>query len=83
LPFSDNEELLHEQFHYAYQVERAKFDEILLRHAVRLGVDVREEHRVAGVIHEAIAWAPTSNGSAPRTISPANGSATASCARIR
>jgi halogenation protein CepH len=38
-----------EKFHkanYAFQVERAKFDDILLRNAKNKGVDVREEHRV-------------------------------------
>src|SRR5580692_4729302 len=34
---------------YAYQVERSKFDEILLDHARRMGVDVREQHTVTGV----------------------------------
>lgn len=34
---------------YAYQVERMKFDEILLRHSAKSGVDVREESRVTGV----------------------------------
>lgn len=37
---------------YAYQVERAKFDEILLRNAQRKGVDVREGHEVIGTIYE-------------------------------
>lgn len=50
--FSENEQLQQEQFHYAYQVERSKFDEILLRHAARQGVDVREEHSVQGVVQE-------------------------------
>src|SRR5215213_3452243 len=31
---------------YAYQVERARFDEILLNNARRRGVDVREQHAV-------------------------------------
>ncbi|MFF6877094.1 MULTISPECIES: FAD-dependent oxidoreductase [unclassified Streptomyces] len=45
----------------AYQVERSKFDEILLRHSARLGVDVREgctvtkvlesDDRVSGVVY--------------------------------
>jgi FAD-dependent halogenase len=35
---------------YAYQVERMKFDDILLKHAGKLGVDVREECSVAGVL---------------------------------
>ncbi len=35
---------------HAYQVERSKFDKILLDHARRMGVDVREEHTVTGTI---------------------------------
>ncbi|RSM59611.1 tryptophan halogenase [Actinoplanes sp. ATCC 53533] len=35
---------------FAYQVERARFDEILLRNAQRKGVEVREGCSVAGVI---------------------------------
>jgi FAD-dependent halogenase len=38
---------------YAYQVERSKFDKILLDHARRLGVDVREEHAVTDTIRDA------------------------------
>jgi halogenation protein CepH len=34
---------------YAYQVERSKFDQILLDHARHMGVDVREQHEVADV----------------------------------
>lgn len=37
---------------YAYQVERSRFDEILLRNAAKKGVDVREEHVVEGPISE-------------------------------
>ena len=37
---------------YAYQVERSKFDQILLDHARHMGVDVREEHAVTGVIED-------------------------------
>ncbi|HYV49292.1 MAG TPA: tryptophan 7-halogenase [Myxococcaceae bacterium] len=37
---------------YAYQVERAKFDKILLDNAQRKGVDVREEHTVLDAIEE-------------------------------
>jgi FAD-dependent halogenase len=37
---------------FAYQVERSKFDKILLDHARRKGVDVREEHAVTGTISE-------------------------------
>ena len=33
---------------YAYQVERARFDQILLDNARRRGVDVREQHTVLG-----------------------------------
>lgn len=50
--FEENEQLHLEKFDYAYQVERSRFDEILLRHAQELGVDVREEHAVTGVVHE-------------------------------
>ncbi|GAA4232125.1 NAD(P)/FAD-dependent oxidoreductase [Actinomadura meridiana] len=35
---------------YAYQVERMKFDEILLRHAAASGVDVREQASVGEVV---------------------------------
>ena len=35
---------------FAYQVERSKFDKILLDHARHKGVDVREQHAVTGVI---------------------------------
>ena len=37
---------------HAYQVERSKFDQILLDHARHMGVDVREQHSVSGVIDE-------------------------------
>lgn len=37
---------------YAYQVERSKFDQILLDHARNTGVDVREEHAVTDVIDD-------------------------------
>jgi halogenation protein CepH len=37
---------------YAYQVERAKFDKILLDNAAHKGVDVRQEHRVTELIKE-------------------------------
>jgi halogenation protein CepH len=36
----------------AYQVERMKFDQILLENAKKHGVDVREEHAVTDVIEE-------------------------------
>ncbi len=35
---------------HAYQVERSKFDQILLDHARHVGVDVREQHAVGDVI---------------------------------
>ena len=37
---------------HAYQVVRAQFDEILLRHAAGLGADVREEHRVIELLRD-------------------------------
>jgi len=37
---------------YAYQVERSKFDQILLDNARRKGVDVREQHAVTDVIDD-------------------------------
>jgi FAD-dependent halogenase len=37
---------------HAYQVERSKFDKILLDNARRIGVDVREEHAVADVVRD-------------------------------
>jgi len=37
---------------HAYQVERSKFDQILLDHARHMGVDVREEHAVTDVIDD-------------------------------
>jgi FAD-dependent halogenase len=37
---------------YAYQVERSKFDKILLDNARRKGVDVREQHAVIDVIDD-------------------------------
>lgn len=40
------------EFNYAYQVERAKFDEILLRNAQRNGVEVREGVAVVGALQE-------------------------------
>jgi len=38
---------------YAYQVERTRFDTILLRNAGRLGAEVREGHRVLGTVRVA------------------------------
>jgi len=40
------------EFNFAYQVERAKFDELLLNNARRHGVQVREETTVTDVIQE-------------------------------
>jgi FAD-dependent halogenase len=37
---------------YGYQVERMKFDDILLRNARGKGVDVRQNHRVTGVLED-------------------------------
>jgi FAD-dependent halogenase len=37
---------------FAYQVERSKFDKILLDHARRMGVDVREEHAVTDTVSD-------------------------------
>lgn len=37
---------------YAYQVERDRFDEMLLRNAARKGADVREQHTVTEVLKE-------------------------------
>lgn len=37
---------------FAYQVERMKFDHILLNNARKKGVDVREQHTVTGVLKE-------------------------------
>jgi halogenation protein CepH len=37
---------------HAYQVERSKFDQILLNHARHTGVDVREQHAVTDVIDD-------------------------------
>jgi len=37
---------------HAYQVERARFDEILLRNATRRGVDVREGHTAVSIVKE-------------------------------
>lgn len=39
-------------FGFAYQVERDRFDEMLLRNAARKGVEVREEHTVTETICE-------------------------------
>lgn len=43
---------LNEDVGYAYQVERSRFDQILLDNARRLGVDVREEHTVTELLVE-------------------------------
>jgi halogenation protein CepH len=44
--------LLYERHSEAYQVERMKFDEILLRNATKQGVEVREGVAVGGVAEE-------------------------------
>lgn len=38
---------------YAYQVERSKFDHLLLKNAAHNGVDVREQHSVKDIVFEA------------------------------
>lgn len=43
---------LHSEVSYAYQVERSRFDRILLDNARRVGVDVREEHSVTDFLVE-------------------------------
>lgn len=40
------------QTSYAYQVERSKFDKILLDHARKMGADVREQCAVIGIISD-------------------------------
>lgn len=37
---------------YAYQVQRDRFDDMLLKNAARKGVDVREEHTVTGLLQD-------------------------------
>jgi halogenation protein CepH len=44
--------LSHDSLNYAYQVRREVFDKILLDNARKHGVDVREEHSVAGTVNE-------------------------------
>jgi flavin-dependent dehydrogenase len=39
-------------FDYAYQVQRAEFDQLLLEHAAGLGADVREEWQAVEVVFE-------------------------------
>jgi FAD-dependent halogenase len=43
---------MQDQTSYAYQVERMKFDTILLDNARKKGVDVREEHAANGVVFD-------------------------------
>ena len=50
--FSDLERLEANSAGFAYQVERMKFDKILLDNARRKGVDVREEHTVTAMLSE-------------------------------
>lgn len=50
--FADAPALRRLGFSHAYQVERAKFDEILLQNARRKGVDVRERHIALEMVHE-------------------------------
>ena len=51
LAFSVSPKMAGETSH-AYQVERSKFDQILLDHARNTGVDVREQHTVTDVIDD-------------------------------
>lgn len=37
---------------HSYQVDRARFDDVLLKNARKKGVDVREEHKVTGLLRE-------------------------------
>lgn len=56
---------------YAYHVERAKFDEILLNNAVRHGAEVRQEWTVADVLMEgdrAVGVLAGANGEVPHEI---------------
>ena len=56
---------------YAYHVERAKFDEILLNNAVKHGAEVRQEWTVADVImdgEQAVGVMAGANGEAPHEI---------------
>ena len=56
---------------YTYHVERAKFDEILLNNAARVGVEVRQEWTVADVLMEdgrAVGVMAGPNGEAPHEI---------------
>ncbi|MGH3758045.1 FAD-dependent oxidoreductase [Actinophytocola sp.] len=50
--FGDAEELKKAGVDYSYQVERAKFDHILLNNAKKRGVQVRENHEVKDLIVE-------------------------------
>jgi len=44
----DFERTLPERYNHAFQVERSRFDELLLRHAEECGATVLEEHTVSG-----------------------------------
>ncbi len=50
--FRFSEQARSEEASYAYQVERAKFDEILLRNAAESGAEVREGHSVTSALLE-------------------------------
>jgi halogenation protein CepH len=47
-----NSSALNTEVGYAYQVERSRFDAILLDNAARLGVDVRQEHSVVDFVRD-------------------------------
>lgn len=57
-------------YEYAYQVERAKFDDILLRNAARLGVEVRERATVEDLVHDhsRVVGVKVAQDGTPRTI---------------
>jgi flavin-dependent dehydrogenase len=48
-----------------WQVPRATFDELLLRHAARSGADVREQHRVTGIEFDATGVSVTVRDESP------------------
>jgi halogenation protein CepH len=50
--FGDAEELKAQGVDYSFQVERSRFDELLLNNAKRRGVQVRENHEVGDLIEE-------------------------------
>ncbi len=59
-----------------WQVPRAEFDELLLRHAARCGADVREGHRVTDIAFEADAVLVTCHAASPSAGADAQAPAT-------